>query len=192
MGAGVSKSRKVHPIVTQSTRKLQKPVNAAAEQKRIDKIIEKLRDFGERDSRLKGEVNHYIRMAQKFKTVDAVISYIEGAKKTLLKRLDEEDDFNKYALMNQGSQSRIQRRKEMRERIEATNKYFKEQARNTEDDYKEPTQEELDSLDKDVLEELELTSETPSNLTDDEEEWLNKFIKEHPALIKHYKTIAKK
>jgi len=193
MGAAASKTRNIRSTVSQSTRKIQKPLNPVAEQKKIDRIIEKLREFGERERRLKGEVNHYIKMAEKFNTVESLLRYIEGAKKTLLKRLDDDDDFNKYALMNQGSQSRIQKRKEMRERIEATNKYFGDEARKASEDYEEPTQEELDSLDRDVLEELEeLTSETPKSLTDDEEEWLNKFIKEHPALIKHYKTIAKK
>ena len=200
MGIGASRTRKVTPIVTprvaQPTRRVQKPSSAAAEQKKIDRIIEKLRELGESDSRLKNEVNHYIKMAQKFKDVNSLLRYIEGAKKTLLKRLDDDDDFNKYALMNQGSQLRIQRRKEMRERIEATNRYFGDEARKAADDYEELSKEELNKQDREVLEELEeLTSDKPKNrkeLTDTEEKWLDKFIKEHPALIKHYKTIAKK
>ena len=111
MGVGASKSRKAHASVTQTTRKVKNPLKANSsssllsssksnphspntnnkKQKRIDKLVEKLREFG-KGKGLNNEVNHYIRMAEKFKNMDSLLSYVQQKKEVLKKKLNEDDE----------------------------------------------------------------------------------------------------
>jgi hypothetical protein len=199
MGVGASKSRKAHPTVTQTRRKVKNPLKADSsssllssaksiasppntnnqKQKRIDKLIEKLKEFG-KDKGLEDEVNHYIRMADKFKNVDSLLRYVEAKKNVLKKKLNEDDEFNREIWKNAAGQLRIEKRKGIRERIDLVDDYFKEQARSIDDDNDDTLLDEFKGL--------FIKSEKKSNsknLTDDEDAWLDDFIK-------HYKTLAKK
>ena len=200
MGIGASKSRKDHSSVTQTRRKVKNPLKADSsssllstsksnprspntnnqKQKRINKIVDKLKEFG-KNKGLEDEVNHYIRMAEKFKNVDSLLLYVEAKKNVLKKKLNEDDDFNREIWKNAAGQLRIEKRKGIRERIDLVDKYFKEQARSIDDD-------DNDNTLLDEFKGLSIKSQKKSNtknLTDDEEAWLDDFIK-------RYKTRANK